>query len=71
MITFSPEQQEWIARFESETDFDVMWQEDYLQGDITFYELVYRNLRWLEDFHLEQYQAVEVFNWSCEDILNA
>ena len=42
------EQQDWIALFERETEFDILWLDEVESGEMTFENMASWNVYWYE-----------------------
>ena len=68
MNEFSYVQSEWLKTFEYESGFDVLWQDEYINGEITFYQLVSRNIAWLEDYQSTVLKNVSFEHYTDEEL---
>lgn len=54
--TMTDAEKAWVARYERETDFDLLRIEDFENGEISFHEMAWYNIDWYEnhvcDVHL-------------------
>lgn len=55
----SKEQQQWLKQYETESGFEPLFVHELESGEISFYELFQKNLRWLEMHQNERYRASE------------
>jgi hypothetical protein len=55
----TPEQSDWLQRYEDETGFEAMYQDQLDDGEMTFEEVASDNLRWFSDWVIEVVQALD------------
>lgn len=51
-------QRAWMLKYERETTFEPMHQEEIDSGDMTFIESAKSNIRWFEDWSNDVYQRI-------------
>ena len=49
---------EWLRRYESQTTFEPMDMEEYLDGDKSFRDLVWENATWFQDWSNDAHLAI-------------
>lgn len=52
-------QRAWALNYEDVTGFEPMYQDEHESREIDFDEFKARNLRWLENYHVETFQSAE------------
>ena len=57
-VTPKPEHIEWLRRYESQTTFEPMSMEEYLDGEMSFRDLVWENADWFEDWSTDVHLAI-------------
>lgn len=56
--TATPEQREWLEKYEAATTFEPMHQEDLDAGFMTFEKVAEANVRWFEDWMGDAMDAI-------------